>query len=109
MASRFDLASQFRENLARGIAQLAGARTSARGMERRGQRHGDTGAAPAGGIARLFIRLRARGTAHLVAALRPVNIATDVDARRYETLQGSQKRKGTVKLSTSNSAAHACH
>src|ERR1700730_3187196 len=109
LASRFDLASRFRENMARGIAQLAGARTSARGMERSGQRHGDPDAAASGSIARLFIRLRACGTAHVVAELRAVNRATDVDERRYKSLQGSQKRKGTVKLSTSNSAAHACH
>jgi DNA-binding response OmpR family regulator len=35
-------------------------------VERIGQRHGDPGATPAGGAARIFIRVRARGTSHVI-------------------------------------------
>jgi hypothetical protein len=66
VASRLGVADQFQGNMARGIAQLAGARPIARCMERRRQRHGGTSAASTGSAARLFSRFRASGTAHVV-------------------------------------------
>src|SRR6266404_7887482 len=52
----------------RSLAQLAGPRALAGGMECIGQRHAGAAAAPAGSAARLYIRLRARGTPHVVDA-----------------------------------------
>src|SRR6266849_3630035 len=71
--------------------------------------HREASAAPARGAARLFIRLRARGTARGVdefvgvAQSSRTSLARVVDQFRGDcTLQGSQKRQRTVKLNTSN-------
>jgi hypothetical protein len=73
VARRSHVASRLHGNVARSVAQLAGARTLAGSLERSGQRHRGTAAAPPGGTARLFIRLGARGNAPLRGAAHVVD------------------------------------